>query len=58
MRLHKKLNGGLNNMSQENLAVILGALFAISEGLAMIPGIKSNSIFQLIYSGLKKLTGK
>ena len=45
-------------MSQENLAVILGALFAISEGLAMIPGIKSNSIFQLIYIGLKKLTGK
>ena len=33
----------------ENKAVILGALFAISEVLALIPSIKSSGIFDLIY---------
>lgn len=31
-----------------DLSIILGALLAVSEGLALIPGVKSNSVFQLI----------
>ena len=40
---------------QAHAAQILGALFAISEALAYIPSIKSNSVFQLIQNGLKKI---
>jgi len=42
----------------ENKLVILSFLFALSEVLAIIPEIKSNSIFQLIYNSLKKVAGK
>jgi hypothetical protein len=45
-------------MDNHNLVVILGALFAVSEVLALIPSVKSNSIFQLIYNGIKKIAGK
>ena len=34
--------------------LILGILLTISEGLALIPALKSNSILQLISNGLKK----
>lgn len=37
---------------------LLAFLFALSELLALIPNIKSNSVFQLIYNGLKKFAGK
>ena len=37
---------------------ILAFLFALSELLALVPGIKSNSVFQLIYNGIKKVAGK
>lgn len=40
------------------IAAILGVLFAISEALALIPSVKSNSVFQLIFNFLKKVTGK
>lgn len=33
------------------------ALWAISEALALIPGIKSNSIFQLIWTTLRRIRG-
>ena len=39
----------------ENKAVILGALFAISEVLALFPNVKSNSIFQLVVNTIKTL---
>ena len=42
----------------ENKAVVLGLLFAISEVLALIPNIKSNSVFEFIYNALKKVSGK
>lgn len=42
----------------ENYVIILGALFAVSEALALIPQVKSNSVFQLITSVLKKLAAK
>lgn len=45
-------------VNSDVLMVIFGVLFGISEALALIPAIKSNSIFQLIYNILKKLAGK
>ena len=41
-----------------NKAVLLAALLAVSEVLALIPGIKANSIFQLVLNGLKSMAGK
>lgn len=35
-------------------AEIIAFLFFLSEALAVIPGIKANSVFQLIFSGLQK----
>jgi len=37
----------------ENKTAILGAALAISEILALIPSIKANSIFQLLFGWLK-----
>jgi len=42
----------------DNKVVILMALLAVSEVLALIPGIKANSIFQLVFNLLKGLVGK
>lgn len=44
-------------MTNETIALILGALFATSEALALIPAVKSNSIFQLIFNLLKSGVG-
>ncbi len=41
-------------MSHESIIIILGALFSVSEALAIIPAVKSNSIFQLVYSLIVK----
>lgn len=38
--------------------VIITCLFAISEALAVIPVVQSNSVFQLIVNILKTLLGK
>lgn len=43
---------------QANWAMIVTVLFGISEVLALIPGIKSNSVFQLVYNFLKGLQVK
>ena len=40
------------------IAVIVTALLAISEALALIPVVKANSIFQLIVNILKTIAGK
>lgn len=40
-----------------NKAVIFGFLFALSEVIGLSP-LKSNSIFQMVASFLKKLAGK
>lgn len=42
----------------ENYMMILGALLAISEVLALIPSIKSNSVFTLVVNVLKTFGGK
>ena len=41
-----------------NKAVFLGLTLAISEALALIPSIKSNSIFELVVNLIKKIAGK
>lgn len=41
-----------------NWAMIVAVLFGISEALALIPQIKSNSVFQLIANVIKSLAGK
>lgn len=38
---------------QSNGAGILGVLLAISEALSLIPGVKANGIFQLVWGWLK-----
>ncbi len=38
-----------------SIDIILAALFAISEALSLIPGIKSNGVFLFIYNLLKSL---
>jgi hypothetical protein len=38
-----------------NAVVILTALLAVSEVLALIPGVKSSSVLQLIVNGVKSL---
>ncbi len=43
------------NFLADNLTLILGVLLGLSEVLALIPGIKSNSIFQLIVDIIKFL---
>lgn len=43
---------------QANSAMVLGILLALSEALALIPGIKSNSVFQLVFNFLKSLVKK
>ena len=35
-------------------ALILGLLLALSEILALIPGVAANSVFQLVFGFLKK----
>jgi len=42
----------------ENKSLILGALLAISEVMALVPSIKSSGIFDLVYRSLKSLAGK
>ncbi len=37
---------------------ILVALFSLSETLAVIPQVQSNSVFQAVFNILKKLAGK
>jgi hypothetical protein len=42
---------------QANWGMILGVLWGFSEALALIPAVKANSVFQLIWSALKYLKG-
>jgi hypothetical protein len=38
-----------------NKEVILVFLLALSELLALVPQVQANSVFQLVFSGLKKI---
>lgn len=41
-----------------NQSVIVLGLLAVSELLALVPGVKANSIFELVVNALKKLKPK
>jgi len=41
-----------------NKVVILGALLAISEAMALIPAFKSSGVLDFIIRAIKKLLGK
>jgi len=45
-------------MDETTTLIILAAALAVSEALSMIPGLKSNGIFQLVYNILKFIAGK
>lgn len=45
-------------MEGTSIIIILGAALAVSEALALIPALKSNSIFQLVMSALKAVLGR
>ena len=42
----------------ENKAILFGALFAVSEALALVPSIKANSVFQAFFNGLQLVKEK
>ena len=45
-------------MDQATLLLIVSVLFGVSEALALIPAIKANSVFTLVFDILKRLAGK
>jgi hypothetical protein len=45
-------------MDSQTVAIVVGALFAVSEALSLIPAVKSNGVFQFIFNLLKILAGK
>ena len=45
-------------MTATSVAIIAVALLAVSEAIALIPAIRANSIFQMIWNLLKVLAGK
>ena len=49
---------GITPDQHQMIILVLAGLFSFSEALAHIPAIKSNSVFQLIYSLLAKVTGQ
>jgi len=40
------------------ISIIVGALLAVSEALSLIPSIKSNGIFQMLWRILKAVAGE
>ncbi len=42
-------------LDQNTGAVIVAALFAVSEALSLIPAVRSNGVFQLLFSVFKRL---
>ena len=45
-------------MTPETLALVLGALWSLSELLAVIPGVKANGVFHAVQLFLAKMLGK
>jgi len=45
-------------MEITTLTIILAALLAVSEALALIPALNDNSIFQLFFSIVKRVAGR
>ena len=47
-----------NEDTVKHTIIVVMALLAISEALSLIPQVKSNGIFQVIYNLLKSLAGR
>lgn len=45
-------------MTTTTVTIIVAALLAVSEALSLVPGIRANGIFQMIWNVLKILGGK
>lgn len=45
-------------MDSAILVLVFGVAFGISEALSLIPQLKANGVFQLIFGILKTLAGK
>lgn len=45
-------------MNQTTVLLAVSVLFGISEALSVIPAVKANGIFQLVFGVLKSLAGK
>jgi hypothetical protein len=45
-------------MSAATVAIIIGALLAVSEALSLIPAVRANGIFQMFWNLLKIMAGK
>lgn len=45
-------------MELTTFTIILAALLALSEALALLPALKDNSIFQIVWRILKFIAGK
>ena len=53
-----RCNTGRSNKMEAIILIILAAVVAVSEALALIPALKSNSILQLVSNIAKKLLGR
>ncbi len=45
-------------MEFDLITILVAAALAISEALALIPGVESNSVFQMVWRLLKMLAGE
>lgn len=45
-------------MDAITISIIVGALLAVSEALSLIPAVKSNGIFQVLWRILKAVAGE
>jgi hypothetical protein len=45
-------------MDAATISIVIGALFAVSEALSLIPAVKSNGIFQLFFNVIKTVAGR
>jgi len=44
-------------MEPTTIIIIISAALAISEALSLVPGVRANGIFQLVFNMLKVLAG-
>lgn len=44
-------------MELGSISIIIGALLAVSEALALIPNVKANGVFQVVWNLIKILAG-
>ena len=45
-------------MDAITISIIVGALLAVSEALSLIPAVKANGIFQVLWRILKSVAGE